>query len=56
MNDNTVSTPIDIAAELSRQFKSVFTPPDDAPSPEALKYSIEEPSQKITVVTSYVES
>ena len=28
VNGNTVSTPIDIAAELSSQFKSVFTPPE----------------------------
>ena len=56
MNGNTVSTPKDIAAELSSQFKSVFTPPDDAPLPEAPEYSIEEPMQKITVVASDVES
>ncbi|XP_065561264.1 uncharacterized protein LOC136027736 [Artemia franciscana] len=50
VNGNIVSTPNDIAAELSRQFKSAFTPPDDAHLPEAPEYSIEEPMQKITVV------
>ncbi|KAK2703879.1 hypothetical protein QYM36_017805 [Artemia franciscana] len=38
------------------QFKSVFTPPDDTPLPEAPEYSIEEPLQKITVGASDVES
>ena len=46
VNGNIVSTLNDIAAELSLQFKSVFTPPDNAPLPEAPEYSIEEPMQK----------
>ena len=56
VNGNTVSTPKDIAAELSSQFESVFMPPDNALLPEAPRYPIEEPMQKITVVASDVES
>ncbi|KAK2718020.1 hypothetical protein QYM36_006714 [Artemia franciscana] len=56
VNGNKVSTPKDIAAELSSQFKSVFMLPGNAPLPKAPEYSIEEPIEKITVVASEEEN
>jgi hypothetical protein len=56
VNGNTISSPRDIAEALNQQFKSVFTPPEDAPLPQVPEYDIQKPMQIITVNTLNVES
>ena len=48
VKDTTVSTPKDIAAELSSQFKLRFTPQDNVPCQKQKGNHIEEPMQKVT--------